>query len=101
MKGAVLIVAGLALTVLAACQNEAGKQVKRHYPDEHSQAFAVYASHCSECHAPPLPRVHKASEWPAVVERMKLHMVELRIAPMSADDEITLRNYLVSHAPGG
>lgn len=98
MRRTILIVTLLAL---AACQQAPNNKPKRVYPDAQSAAFAVYMRSCSECHAPPLPKVHLATEWPGVIARMQMHIVERSMAPITAADEKVIRDYLVSHAPGG
>ena len=91
---------GWAALMLGAC-DFSSSMPKPHYPDEQSQAFSVYARNCSECHAPPLPTAHPANEWPGVIERMQLHLVERSMAPIKDEDKLVLRNYLVSHSVGG
>jgi len=68
------------------------------YPDQQSQAFNVYARNCSQCHAPPLPDAHPASEWPNVIARMQEHLVQRSMAPIAASDIQVLRGYLEAHA---
>ncbi len=41
----------------------------------HDPAADVFQASCSGCHAPPDPRRYSAAEWPAVVARMRQHMV--------------------------
>jgi len=91
---------GIASLFMVACDYSSSRP-KIDYPDEQSQAFNVYASHCSDCHAPPLPSAHPANEWPGVIERMQLHLLERSMAPIHAADRNVLQDYLVSHAVGG
>jgi len=86
--------------VLGAC-DVSSTLPRPQYPDDQSQAFKVYEKNCSECHAPPLPTAHPANEWPGVIERMQLHLVERSMAPIDGTEKRVLRDYLVTHAAGG
>jgi cytochrome c2 len=79
------------------------KHAQREIPPEHpalkSTAGEIFAIACSQCHALPDPNQHTAREWPAVVERMKGHMLwantvvgspELRTTPELKTDQIVL-----------
>lgn len=68
------------------------------YPDSKSEAFNVYARHCSECHAPPLPSAHVAARWPNVIARMQQHRLQRSMAPIPVSDMLILRDYLLAHA---
>ena len=68
----------------------------------------MFSIACTQCHALPDPRRHTASEWPAVVERMKRHMLwanrivgpeELKTNPTLQTDEIV--RFLQRHARKG
>ena len=73
-------------------------------PDRDSKGAGLVASICSQCHAPPSPYLHTATEWAGVTTRMRQHMQDQASAagrgvkvPSSAElDEITL--YLAGHA---
>ncbi|PIS20376.1 MAG: hypothetical protein COW19_08305 [Zetaproteobacteria bacterium CG12_big_fil_rev_8_21_14_0_65_55_1124] len=84
---------------MAACDFSSNRP-QTDYPDKQSQAFNVYASNCSECHAPPLPSAHPANEWPGVIERMQEHLVQRSMAPIAPKDRLVLRDYLMLHAAG-
>lgn len=40
---------------------------------------------CSGCHQAPKPAAHKPSEWPAVVQRMQMHMAKTGKSLSDAD----------------
>jgi hypothetical protein len=73
-------------------------------PDRDSQGARLVASICSQCHSPPSPSQHTATEWSAVTARMRQHMQDqnsaagggVRIPSPSELDEIT--RYLEGHA---
>ncbi len=52
----------------------------------------LYMTECSRCHELPDPRQHTASDWPAVVIRMREHSVQMlrRSPPQSQVQEIIL-----------
>jgi len=99
MRGSALWVAGLLMLLMASC-DFSPRQSDVEYPDKGSHAFEVYAHNCSECHAPPLPSAHPANEWPGVIARMQLHLVERSMAPIDPKDMLVVRDYLVAHAAG-
>jgi hypothetical protein len=72
-------------------------------PDRDSQGARLVANICSQCHSPPAPSLHTATEWSAVTARMRQHMQDqntasgsgVRIPSPSELDEIT--RYLEGH----
>jgi len=95
MQASLLLI--MCTVILAACEvPKPGKVIS--YPDADTADFQVYASNCSECHAPPLPTAHRANEWPNVIARMQQHRIQRSIAPIAAADIALLRRYLESHA---
>jgi hypothetical protein len=67
------------------------------HPGLRSEAGKIFSIACTQCHALPDPRRHTRREWPAVVERMKRHMLwantvtgadELRTTPVLDTAEI-------------
>jgi len=89
-----MFIAGL---LLLSC--EAGQStVSMDYPDQQSSAFQTFARQCSQCHAPPMPTVHTAAEWPSVIARMQQHRVQRSLAPILAKDMTMIRDYLIQHA---
>jgi len=53
---------------------------------------------CSDCHAPPKPTAHKASEWPSVVAQMQMHRTVNGFSKINDQDLETLLKYLEDHA---
>lgn len=81
------------------------KEIDPKHPALASTAGKMFSIACSQCHALPDPRRHSATEWPAVVERMKGHMAwanvivgvsELRTVPELKTEEIV--RFLQSYA---
>jgi cytochrome c5 len=75
------------------------------HPALQSEAGKMFSIACTQCHALPDPRRHTRREWPAVVERMKRHMLwantvvgpdELRTTPVLETAEIV--RFLQRHA---
>jgi len=87
----------LALLLLSACDTPR-KGAALTYPDANSADFQVFARQCSQCHAPPQPTAHIRVEWPNVIARMQLHLVQRSMAPMPEADIAVLRRYLENHA---
>lgn len=100
MRTLPVLLAGLMVCLVAACDSFPPKN-ELEYPDKGSPAFEVYARNCSECHAPPLPDAHPANQWPNVIARMQQHLVQRSMPPISTQDLLVLRDYLVAHAPEG
>ena len=75
-------------------------------PDRDSSGAKLVANICSQCHSPPAPSLHTATEWAGVTARMRQHMQQQSNAsgsgvkiPSAAElDEIT--EYLSKHATG-
>ena len=73
-------------------------------PDRDTHGAKLVANICSQCHSPPAPSLHTATEWAAVTARMRQHMQDqnkaagggVRIPSASELDEIT--QYLEGHA---
>ncbi|MDX8390950.1 MAG: hypothetical protein R8K53_00020 [Mariprofundaceae bacterium] len=86
-----------AIVLLSGCDGYA-VNVTHEYPDSKSEAFKVYARHCSECHAPPLPSAHVAARWPNVIARMQQQRLQRSMASIPAGDIVILRDYLLAHA---
>ena len=72
-------------------------------PDRDSQGAKLVAAICSQCHLPPSPSLHTATEWADVTARMRQHMQQQANAagsgvtiPSAAElDEIS--RYLAEH----
>jgi hypothetical protein len=73
-------------------------------PDRDSPGARLVATICSQCHSPPSPSLHTATEWAGVTTRMRQHMQDQNSAagggvklPNAAElDDIT--QYLEGHA---
>lgn len=86
-------------TLTAYLQKHAQKEIAPGHPALKSSAGKMFAIACSQCHALPDPFQHTAGEWPAVVERMKGHMLwanvvvgrpELRTIPELRTEQIVM-----------
>jgi hypothetical protein len=55
-------------------QQYAQQEIDPRHPALSGEAGEMFSIACSQCHALPDPQRHTASEWPAVVERMKKNM---------------------------
>jgi hypothetical protein len=49
-------------------------------PDPDSRGAELVSQYCTQCHARPSPKLHSASEWKAVISRMKQNMKNFRNA---------------------
>ncbi len=96
MRGPVAWVA----LALAACQAApgGGESVAAPFPETDAPGYAVLASQCSVCHAPPRPGRHTAEEWRRVVRRMQLHRVQRGMAAIRDGEVKALLDYLSRHA---
>lgn len=52
----------------------AGTSPDTSVPDNDSQGARLVSRYCTQCHARPSPKLHSASEWKAVISRMKMNM---------------------------
>jgi len=67
-------------------------------PTAQATARAAFARTCSACHALPDPRMHAASQWPAVVARMR-NMMSATGQPMPSQQVFDdIAGYLRSQA---
>jgi len=62
------------VTLTRYLQKHAQKEIDPGHPALRTEAGQMFSIACSQCHAPPDPRLHTVREWPDVVERMKRHM---------------------------
>jgi cytochrome c2 len=63
-----------AAMITAYLQRYGQKEMDPGHPALHTEAGETYALACTQCHALPDPQRHTASEWPAVVQRMRGYM---------------------------
>ncbi len=89
-------------TILGYLQAHAQKPLPaRLAPALETPAGKAFRSVCSQCHALPDPGQHTVKKWPAVVERMKGHMISMG---KQVPDEKTLGKilgFLQQNAYGG
>lgn len=85
------------VTLTRYLEKHAQKEIAPQHAALSSTAGKMFEIACSQCHALPDPQSHTAREWPAVVERMKRHMLwaatvvgspELRTVPELTTGEI-------------
>lgn len=55
-------------------------------------------AYCSQCHTPPDPERHTASEWPRVITRMEHYMRQQGQAHPNADARQEILKYLTRYA---
>ena len=59
---------------------------------------ALYRQRCSACHEVPSPAAHTASEWPAVVGRMRANAALMDVVPLDEEDAARISAYLQSRS---
>ena len=69
-------------------------------PNLDSSGGKIFKEFCSSCHGLPSPSVHKADEWPNVIERMEVHRIKQAYLPLSDSQKKELINYLQENAEG-
>lgn len=92
-------------TLTAYLRKHGQREMNPTHPALKTEAGQMFTIACTQCHGLPDPRRHSASEWPAVVERMKRHMTwantvvgvdELKTSPVLDTAEIV--RFLQRHA---
>ena len=68
------------------------------YPEADSENAKLYIERCGECHKAPLPAIHKAQDWPAVVDRMQRRMMRGSVKILTEQEYGTVLEYLQKHA---
>jgi len=71
---------------------------KDELPDPLSEGAELFSKDCSRCHALPDPSKHLSSEWPSVVSRMRLHMVQLKMGDITDQQADMISRYLEQNA---
>jgi mono/diheme cytochrome c family protein len=71
---------------------------KEELPDAQSEGAELFSKDCSKCHALPDPSKHLSTEWPAVISRMRQHMVQLKMDNLSDQEADEILNYLEQNA---
>jgi len=59
---------------------------------------AVFAAHCSVCHALPHPERHDAAGWRILVPVMELRMSQRGLPALSEEEKASILSYLERHA---
>lgn len=84
-------------TLTRYLQQHGQREIDPAHPGLKTEAGKIFSIACSQCHELPDPRRHTPREWPAVVDRMKNHMLwanivvgagELRTVPELRTGEI-------------
>ena len=57
-----------------------GAPPETNLPDNDSRGARLVSHYCTQCHATPSPKLHSASEWKAVISRMKMNMKNFKAA---------------------
>ena len=73
---------------------------KQHTPlpePEPAGANLVRESCGRKCHGPPTPSAYKATEWPAIVDRMQVYWVKRKLGVIPEEDRKILLDYLQKH----
>jgi hypothetical protein len=92
-------------TLTAYLRKHGQREMDPAHPALRTEPGKMFSIACTQCHALPDPRRHTAGEWPAVVERMKRHMLwantvvgpdELKTTPTLQTAEIV--RFLQRHA---
>ena len=68
--------------------------IKSSEVDADSLGAKEYMRTCMQCHNLPNPKLHKKTEWPAVVKRMQRHMKSMGKVSPSKDEERLIIQYL-------
>jgi cytochrome c5 len=67
---------------------------KEALPNAQSEGAESFSKACSRCHALPDPSKHLSSEWPAVVSRMRQHMIQLKMGDITDEQAEQILDYL-------
>ena len=71
---------------------------KENIPETGSEGASLFSSKCSRCHALPDPAQHTASEWPAVVSRMRQHLIQYKMNDLTDEQAKAINGYLGKNA---
>ena len=83
--------------LLTACELPQGES-KITLPEPESPGAKLVKKFCSDCHAPPSPKVHTAKEWPNVIYRMQEHRRMNAYSPMLDHELEQMLDYLQQFA---
>jgi hypothetical protein len=67
-------------------------------PSPGSQGATLFRERCSQCHSLPDPKLHTATEWPAIVEKMRAYMRSMDKKVVTANEEKEISSYLESYS---
>ncbi|PCI45057.1 MAG: hypothetical protein COB41_02490 [Proteobacteria bacterium] len=81
----------------SACSSESNHALIT-YPDQESTAFQQFTRQCSSCHRPPMPDVHIAKDWNAIVVRMQQHKEQRGLLVMNHAEQQQVLAYLQANA---
>jgi len=84
--------------VLIACDSGQNKDAKRVLPEAESAGAKIFSKFCSNCHAPPRIKSHKADEWKNIVDRMQTHRLKKAYKLLTDEEKETLLLYLQKHS---
>lgn len=93
-RNEVLLVAALAV---AGCSSGGNEVAVKAIPDQDSPGARILLANCTQCHGAPMPSVHTAREWVAVVGRMQNWRTTKGMGPIPDKDEAELISYLQAH----
>ncbi|MDX1810504.1 MAG: hypothetical protein R3240_01030, partial [Gammaproteobacteria bacterium] len=93
-----LFSAALYLSACGQSSSVTDKPVNKVLPEADSPGALILKTNCSQCHGAPNPNVHKADEWPNVVNRMELHRLRKAYAEIPKSDEQILIAYLQKYS---
>ncbi len=95
MVGAKMPTQGEQQEILSYLQANSLKTIQENeLPDLSSTIAGEFKNKCAICHALPSPFQHTAEQWPDVVDRMRKHMKELKIAELTDDEANSITKYL-------
>jgi len=71
-------------------------------PAAQSEGAGVFVRYCTQCHRLPDPRQHRPDDWPAVVERMRIHMRTSgpRVTSPNSSELAAILDYLSQQGDG-
>ena len=71
---------------------------RRRFRRDTSAAYHHFRHRCLSCHALPDPRLHAASEWPAIVARMDRNLAAAGLYRLTADEQRKIAGFLMRNA---
>lgn len=93
-----IVIAVMACITMSACNDSQSVKSKHVLPEPESAGAKIFSSFCSDCHAPPRIKSHKADEWRNIVERMQTHRLKKAYKLLSDSERETLLSYLKKHS---